>query len=184
MEDLVEVGSERLEFLSRPNLASYTQARVDHDKGTEKIARTARTETASTRTQKAERAEELQRRRLGSSTTRRRRGELWKGTLQSERRKLGKARDAGSRGQGERHGRRPSQGLGRGTRKLCGPTGSSAREGRETGHAALGKLEAGTGELVAACVLVSSSRDKVRASSQCEEVQERVQVEGAKQQQG
>jgi hypothetical protein len=42
----------------RPNSASCAQARVDHDKGAEKIARTAGTETASTRAQKAERAEE------------------------------------------------------------------------------------------------------------------------------
>jgi|UPI000220A310 hypothetical protein len=79
-EDLVEAGSERPEFLSRPNLASYTQARVDHGKGAEKIVRMAEIETASTRAQKAKRAEERRLRRLGSSTTRRRRGKLWKGT--------------------------------------------------------------------------------------------------------
>jgi hypothetical protein len=36
-------------FLSRPNLVSCAQARVDHDKGAEKIARTSGTETTSTR---------------------------------------------------------------------------------------------------------------------------------------
>jgi hypothetical protein len=51
----------------RPNSASCVQARVDHGNGAEKIAWTVGTETTSTRAQKAERAEELRRRRLGNS---------------------------------------------------------------------------------------------------------------------
>jgi hypothetical protein len=67
-------------FLSRPNLVSCAQARVDHSKGAEKIARTSGTETTSTHAQKQSAQRSFDGGGLGAPRRGDAGGELWKGT--------------------------------------------------------------------------------------------------------